>query len=172
MKSVIVLTALYIGVINCYSDYSLWTDFKAKHLKTYCLHEEQTRFSVFQQNLRKIEQHNARYIKGEASYFLTITKFADWTKEEVQKFLRPLPENKLALRSVDQNPVRADYPDSFDCRDHGAVIEIQDQGQCLSGWAFAAAGAVEGRYAALEKKLIALSAEELIDCSTYENTKA
>ncbi|CAG9833885.1 unnamed protein product [Diabrotica balteata] len=171
MKIVIVLTALFIGDINCNSDHSVWTEFKTKHSKNYSVHEEQTRFSVFQENLRKIEQHNARYKKGEVSYFLNITKFADWTKEEVQKFLKPLPKNQLAFKTVEQNPVGADYPTSFDWRDHGAVSEIQDQGLCLSGWAFAAAGAVEGRYAALKKELIALSSEELIDCSTYENPK-
>ena len=51
--------------------------FKAEHDKVYSnAKEESTRFAIFQDNLRKIEEHN---LAGH-SWQLGVTKFADMTK--------------------------------------------------------------------------------------------
>ena len=44
-------------------------------------------------------------------------------------------------------------------------IQINDQRRCKAGWAFAAAGAMEGQYAKSSGQLISLSAQQLVDCS-------
>ena len=52
----------------------------------------------------------------------------------------------------------AEYiPEEFDWRKNGAINEIQDQGKCKSGWAFAATAAVEAALYNQEGKLHKLS---------------
>lgn len=53
----------------------------------------------------------------------------------------------------------------LDWRDAGAVTPVKDQGECYSSWAFAAAGTLEGQHFTQMQQLVALSAQNLVDCS-------
>jgi len=53
----------------------------------------------------------------------------------------------------------------IDWRAKGAVTPVENEGQCGSDWAFSAKGAVEGEHAIHNGKLVALSAQELVDCA-------
>jgi cathepsin L len=59
-----------------------------------------------------------------------------------------------------------EVPESWDWREHGAVSEVKNQGQCGSCWAFSAIGAMEGLYAIHKKELQTFSEQQLVDCST------
>ncbi|XP_030746899.1 cathepsin L-like proteinase [Sitophilus oryzae] len=65
------------------TDKEEWTLFKSTHGKNYQTEEEeQRRFQIFQDNFKKIKEHNEKYERGETTYTMGINKFADLTPEE------------------------------------------------------------------------------------------
>ena len=53
----------------------------------------------------------------------------------------------------------------IDWRDKGDVVQVKDQGQNGSCWAFSAVGSIESASAIKTGKLISLSEQQLIDCT-------
>ncbi|XP_068625233.1 uncharacterized protein [Battus philenor] len=56
-------------------------------------------------------------------------------------------------------------PRQFDWRSRGAVSPVRYQGSCMSCWAFAVAGAVEGALFVRTRRLVPLSEKCLVDCA-------
>ncbi|XP_056633311.1 uncharacterized protein LOC130442924 [Diorhabda sublineata] len=170
MKLFILLAAL-IAATCALSDHQQWTEFKVNFSRQYEPHEENVRFEIFQNNLRKIEEHNAKYDKGEVSYYMRVNKFADWTKEEFNQLLISQISSKPDIEDIEEFKINPNFvsSESFDWRQKGAVTAVKDQGTCTSGWAFSTTGALEGQLAILQKNYNELSEQELVDCDTTNN---
>lgn len=86
MKAILLVLALCAIVAIAQverDDYNKFTQFIAQYNKQYATTAEwESRFSIFKQNLRKIEQLNGA--KGVAH---GITKFADMSAEEFKKYV-------------------------------------------------------------------------------------
>ncbi|XP_049821369.1 cathepsin L-like proteinase [Aethina tumida] len=67
------------------TDEQQWEEFKKKHNKSYGAEEEQTRFKIFQESLKKVAEHNAKYEKGEVTFSMAINHMSDLTTEEMKQ---------------------------------------------------------------------------------------
>ncbi|KAK9887529.1 hypothetical protein WA026_023251 [Henosepilachna vigintioctopunctata] len=66
-----------------------WNKFKRDYHKKYSSHdEEHRRREIFRKNLKRIQEHNAKFAKGESTYRMIINKFADLDANEVPKGLK------------------------------------------------------------------------------------
>merc|ERR1712080_242161 len=103
---------------------------------------------------------------GEASYFMGVNAFTDWTKEQYDaRNGYKKPEGYVYTGEVrNGDPLTA--PDAIDWRQKGAVQAIKDQGQCGSCWAFGGVGGLEGQHAIHNGELPNASEQQLVSCDT------
>ncbi|MGE8337781.1 C1 family peptidase [Pseudomonas laurylsulfatiphila] len=64
-----------------------------------------------------------------------------------------------------------DIPSSVDWRTRGAVTSVKQLGTCGSGYAFSAVGALEGALFLETEKLVELSAQQILDCSSEQGNQ-
>ncbi|KAL3882321.1 hypothetical protein ACJMK2_028675 [Sinanodonta woodiana] len=147
-----------------------WVQYKNDYGKSYRSREiEKLRYTIFESSLKLIEEHNARYVMGEASYYLGINQFSDMTELEFLEMLRFVAPNETETNSIcsiylpAQNTV---VPDYVDWREQGYVTPVKNQGHCGSCWAFSSTGSLEGQYFRKTGQLIPLSEQQLVDCSS------
>ncbi|KAK7263180.1 hypothetical protein RJT34_30766 [Clitoria ternatea] len=152
---------------------AMYEEWLVKHQKVYNgLGERDTRFQVFKDNLRFIEDHNAQ----NNTYKLGLNKFADITNDEYRtmylgtksdakrRFMKTkITGHRYTFNAGDRLPVHVDW------RLKGAVAPIKDQGTCGSCWAFSTVATVEAINKIVTGKLVSLSEQELVDCDRAFN---
>jgi len=137
----------------------LWT---LEYNKVYTSGEFTSRYNAFKANLDYVNEWNA---KG-SSTVLGTTIFADLTNAEYQSiYLGTRFDGTSRLASAKVFTPTAN-PASVDWVTAGAVTGIKNQGQCGSCWSFSTTGSTEGVTFISTGKLISLSEQNLMDCSS------
>merc|ERR550514_133204 len=143
--------------------------FKAKFNKEYSAEEHDSKMAVFADNLKFIREHNARHAAGLETYTVGVNQFTDMSHEEWiaersrSMYKRQTPYNVVRLPEAKASGV--------DWRTKNAVTPVKNQGQCGSCWSFSTTGSTEGAHAIASGKLVSLSEQQLMDCSTAEGNQ-
>jgi len=163
MKFLIVL-AIALVAAQAFDLDTEWEAFKIKYGKNLLTGaEHDVRKSIFGDNLKFIEKHNAEHALGLHTYTVGVNQFADMTNEEfVTQFTGFKPMEGTKETAIE---VVGDLPKSIDWRQMGAVTPVKDQGRCGSCWAFSTVGTIEGAHFKKTGELVSLSEQNLVDCS-------
>nr|XP_060640943.1 procathepsin L-like isoform X3 [Anolis sagrei ordinatus] len=147
-----------------------WRGWKGLHRKEYLEEEDAFRRSVWEKNWQRIAQHNMEASLGRHSFRLAMNHLGDLTDEEFNEklngfYLDPAPKYGKGV-AVFQGPSIREVPKEVDWRLKGYVTPVKSQGHCGACWAFSATGALEGLLFNKTGKLVPLSEQNLIDCSS------
>jgi cathepsin L len=137
-----------------------------KYHKSYNHDEFQSRYKIFKEKMDFIEGHN----KANKTYTVSLNKFADLSNQEFARFYLGTRVTKNLPAHVRQTRVRG-LPTSYSWVEKGAVTHIKNQGQCGSCWSFSTTGSVEGCHFLAKMKLVSLSEQNLVDCSTAQGNQ-
>lgn len=152
-----------------------WKLWKEQHGKRYFDAEEHVRRATWESNLKLVQEHNLNADLGQHSYWLKMNKFADMTITEFSKVMNgynmSMKGQREQHRHEFQHNPNVKLPDTVDWRTKGYVTEVKDQGQCGSCWAFSTTGSLEGQHFKQTGKLVSLSEQNLVDCSTAQGNQ-
>lgn len=130
--------------------------------------EHDKRYGIFKDNMEMAREFNK---KGEYSFKLGVTAFADLTEDEFKAYIQKAngykPKSKLSRELFSAGDATA--PATKDWVADGAVTPIKNQGQCGSCWSFSTTGSIEGQNFLKHNKLSSFSEQELVDCSKGDN---
>jgi len=167
MKILLVLSFLVVCAFayteKQYQD--IFTDWMQLNRKSYHHDEFRIRYEIFKRNLDFITNWNA---DSSHTHKVAMNKFGDLTNQEFAKIYLgfKMPENGKLTGNVFQPDVVVDaLPSKWDWRTKGAVTAIKNQGQCGSCWSFSTTGSTEGCHKLKTGTLVALSEQNLMDCS-------
>jgi len=138
-------------------------NFKRKFNKNYDEVEEAYRMSVFESNMKIINEHNKGYKDGKYSWYMGINKFTDLTPEEFNR-LNNLRMPEVSKRELVYEMKAKKIAKAVDWREKGIVTDVKTQGDCGSCWAFGAVASIEAANAQKNGKLISMSEQQLVDC--------
>jgi cathepsin L len=141
--------------------------FKEQYNKNYETEaEHKQRFSIFRSNLDFINSHDAE-AKG---FTVAVNEFADQTLEEFSSWACGMNITKR-IATVARTTPDVSAPTSWDWRSKGAVTGVKNQGQCGSCWSFSTTGSTEGAHFRATQRLVSLSEQNLVDCSTAQGNQ-
>ncbi len=123
-------------------------------------------------NVKFVNKHNAEAAMGKHTYTVEVNKFADLTSEEFRAMYNRFNATSMKpLAGSVYQKSGLSAPDSVDWRDQGYVTPVKNQAQCGSCWAFSTVASLEGQHFKASGKLVSLSEQNLVDCSTKEGNQ-
>lgn len=155
--------------------------------KTYDHSYTETRCrKAYEENCRRIREHNSAAKNGRYSFELRANCLADLSPTQYMKkmvrlksspFLEAVDRTHQWFRNGLSNQQSEDgmlgasrqtepLPDSFDWREKGFITSPKNQKSCGSCYAFSIALSIEGQVFKRTGKLIELSEQQIVDCST------
>lgn len=151
--------------LNQDDEWKQFTDFQERFNKRYNnLEEMETRFQIFQSNLRNIIIHN---LDRTQNFTMGVNQFTDLTPQEFKdQYISGLKTEVGSYGCKSFSSGGSGLPSSVDWRNKGVVNPVRDQGQCGSCWAFATTANAESVWAISTGKLLDLSEEFLVDCAS------
>ncbi|XP_069102619.1 procathepsin L-like [Argopecten irradians] len=147
-----------------------WNIFKTMYKKEYNLMgEAMMRRQIWESNVRLIQKHNLEFDRGVNTYTLGMNEYGDMTNEEFVQTMNGYLMRNSSSGSLFLPPSNVqDLPTTVDWRTKGYVTPVKNQGQCGSCWAFSTTGSLEGQTFKKTGKLVSLSEQNLVDCSSRE----
>merc|ERR1712007_166596 len=145
-----------------------WEQYKQDFQKMYVSDaEEQERYTIFQESLKRIEAGNAL---GENVFGLTWT--SDRKENEKHAKGHKKPANFVATAPVFEKKQPFVGVKSINWRTTDAITSIKNQGQCGSCWAFSATEAIESQLALSggDTFSIELSPQQITSCTPSTGT--
>jgi len=148
---------------------TVFTSWVQTHQKSYSNEEFLYRWNVWRENHLYILKHNSE----NHTFALSMNHFGDLTTEEFNRLYNGVTFdfsshilNAQSSSNVLDEEEKFNVSAVFDWRQKGAVTQVKNQGQCGSCWAFSATGATEGANFLKTGKLVSLSEQNLMDCSS------
>jgi len=170
MKVAIILAFLAVAAFAfTETEYqSAFTFWMQQNQKSYHHDEFQLRYRIFRQNMDFVESHN----NANKGFTVALNKFADLSSAEFGKIYLGTKYTAPNVNKISP-PTRiiGAPPTNFDWRTKGVVTPIKNQQQCGSCWAFSTTGSTEGCHALTTKKLVSVSEQNLVDCSTSQGNQ-
>jgi len=170
--AIVLLGLIAITLAKDHSYKHEFLKFQKKFAKNYAPSEISYRFQVFQDNMKRSEQLNARNPHARFG----ATKFSDLTSDEfastylmrsvnfTRDYVAP-PAYDFSRGQLNKVGASPD-PNNFDWGSAGVVTPVYNQGQCGSCWAFSATETIESYFAVGGGPLTQFSMEQIVDCDT------